>query len=99
MTQEVKGLVLQHHGNEIDAIVLACTHFPLLREELAEAFGPEVALIDGAAGIAARITALTEGQAFERDGPDFAVTTGDLADFKRLRPAFAAAGIADLRRF
>ena len=99
VAQEAKGLVLQHHGNEIDTVVLACTHFPLLRDELQQAFGCGVALVDGAEGIARRIAFLVEGQDLAREGPDFAVTTGTLEDFQRLRDAFAARGIEDLRRF
>jgi glutamate racemase len=48
-------------GNRIDVGVLACTHFPLLRDELNEAF-PSVEWIDGGAGIARRIAFLTRDQ-------------------------------------
>jgi glutamate racemase len=48
-------------GKGMDVVVLACTHFPLLAEELAAAL-PGVAQVDGGAGIARRIAALTEGQ-------------------------------------
>ena len=48
-------------GAEIDTIVLACTHFPLLSEELAAAF-PGVALVHGGPGIARRIAYLTREQ-------------------------------------
>ena len=44
--------------------MLACTHFPLLEDELRAAFGPGVAFVDGAAGIARRIASLTAGQPF-----------------------------------
>jgi glutamate racemase len=50
-------------GEGIDTVVLACTHFPLLREELNEAF-PGVAYVDGGAGIARRIAHLTRDQAW-----------------------------------
>ena len=43
-----KGLRDQPGGENIDTVVLACTHFPLLEEELGKAFGPGVAFIDGA---------------------------------------------------
>ena len=58
----IAGLRDQPGGDAIDVIVLACTHFPLLQEELQAVVGPHVALIDGAAGIARRIAHLTEGQ-------------------------------------
>jgi glutamate racemase len=48
-------------GERIDTVVLACTHFPLLEDELRAAF-PEVAYVDGGAGIARRIAYLTREQ-------------------------------------
>ena len=97
--QAVAALRAQPRGDAIDTVVLACTHFPLLRDELAKALGPEVALVDGAHGIARRIAHLTDGQDFARYAEDFAVTTGPLDAFQRLRPIFEANGIADLRAF
>ena len=48
-------------GDRIDVGVLACTHFPLLRTELEQAY-PGVQWIDGGAGIARRIAYLTREQ-------------------------------------
>lgn len=48
-------------GRGMDVMVLACTHFPLLAAELAAAY-PDIAQVDGAAGIARRIAFLTGGQ-------------------------------------
>jgi len=48
-------------GNRIDTVVLACTHFPLLNEELRSAF-PHIDYVDGGRGIARRIAYLTQGQ-------------------------------------
>lgn len=50
-------------GAAIDVVVLACTHFPLLDEELRAAF-PGVALIDGGPGIARRVAYLTREQSW-----------------------------------
>ena len=55
-------------GSEIDTIVLACTHFRLLDQELTAAF-PGVALVDGAAGIARRIAHLTRGEPWPAEAP------------------------------
>lgn len=49
------------HGDRIDTVVLACTHFPLLGEELRSAF-PQISYVDGGAGIARRIAYLTQAQ-------------------------------------
>ncbi|OHD09144.1 glutamate racemase [Sphingopyxis sp. RIFCSPHIGHO2_12_FULL_65_19] len=62
IARAVAGLRDQPGGDALDVVVLACTHFPLLRDELQAAFGPDVRLIDGAAGIARRIAYLTDGQ-------------------------------------
>ena len=48
-------------GDRIDVGVLACTHFPLLSDELRHAF-PGVEWIDGGPGIARRIAWLTRDQ-------------------------------------
>jgi glutamate racemase len=49
------------NGDRIDTIVLACTHFPLLEDELAAAF-PGIAYVHGGDGIARRIANLTREQ-------------------------------------
>jgi glutamate racemase len=48
-------------GDRIDTVVLACTHFPLLGDELRQAF-PTVTYVDGGPGIARRIAYLTREQ-------------------------------------
>ena len=55
-------------GESIDTVVLACTHFPLLEDELSAAF-PNVAYVDGGPGIARRIAHLTEGQPWPSSPP------------------------------
>ena len=63
-------------GEEIDVIVLACTHFRLLDEELRSAF-PGVQLVDGAQGIARRIADLTRDQQWPAaQSPGVALFTG-----------------------
>lgn len=90
------GLRDQPHGGEIDTVVLACTHFPLLEDELAQAFGRGVNFVDGAAGIARRIAHLTEGQAFQRYDADLALITGSQAELDRLAPCLARFGLTRL---
>jgi glutamate racemase len=50
-------------GKGIDTVVLACTHFPLLEDQLRAAY-PDVAYVDGGKGIARRIAYLTREQAW-----------------------------------
>lgn len=95
----VNALRSMENGEQIDTVVLACTHFPLLVEELAHGFGPEVQFVDGSAGIARRIAHLTQGQAFDASTPSMAITTGDLDEFRLLGPTFEQHGISRLERF
>ncbi len=88
-----RALRAMPEGEAIDTVVLACTHFPLVTEELAEAFGPGVGFVDGAGGIAKRIAFLTQGQRFERGEPDLALFTRDGEDVAALAPALARFGL------
>ena len=92
------GLRGQPSGDRIDTVVLACTHFPLVEDELRAALGSGVAFVDGAAGIARRIAFLTQGQPFLRTSPDMAVFTGDLSDAATLQPALATYGLELVER-
>jgi len=91
-----QGLRGQPGGERIDTVVLACTHFPLVKAELAQAFGPGVVFVDGAQGIARRIAHLVEGQPLQRDGPDRALFTRDEPGIAALRPALAMRGLSDI---
>jgi len=72
----VRPLLAQPRGAEIDTIVLACTHFPLIAEELGLAI-PGVTFVDGGPGIARRVAWLTQGQAWPDVAPDgIALFTG-----------------------
>lgn len=93
-----RRLRTQPGGERMDTVVLACTHFPLLRDELAEALGPNVRLVDGADGIARRIGGLLHGQEYTPAPPRF-VATGAGASLPRYRPALTARGFADLSLF
>jgi len=86
-------------GSDIDTVVLACTHFPLVADRLAAAFGPQVQLIDGADGIARRIAWLTRDQQFARQHDDYALFTREAPDIFALAPALHASGLTSTRVF
>lgn len=96
---QIEGLLAHPHAESLDTVVLACTHFPLLADELHAAFGPGVRFVDGATGIARRIVALTLEQSFARPGPDRALTTGRLEDWQPLAPALSIHGLTKLETF
>ncbi len=93
------GLFGQPGGEAIDVVVNACTHFPLVGAELAAATPRAVRFVDGGAGIARRIAALTDGQ----DWAD--AREADVAVFTRLgereaalAPALAERGFAAVQQ-
>jgi glutamate racemase len=88
-----EGLRTQPGGADIDVVVLACTHFPLVADELADAFGPGASFVHGAAGIARRISHLTEGQPFRRVLPDLALFTRQDDGIASLLPALEHGGL------
>lgn len=83
--------------DQIDTVVLACTHFPLLADELAAAL-PGVRFVDGGPGIARRIAYLTSGHTWPSARTGVAVFTGE-----RPAPALAAAlktyGLTEILEF
>ena len=83
------GLRDRPGGHDIDTVVLACTHFPLVEPELRHAFGPDVRFVHGAEGIARRIVSLTAGQPFSRAQDDLALFTRDGPDVANLAPTLA----------
>ncbi len=80
-------------GKAIDTIVLACTHFPLLADELQDAIGRPVRFVDGAEGIARRVAFLTAGVNWPASPDHRAVVTGGVACAERYRMAFGHYGI------
>lgn len=97
--QAVAELKSREEGTQIDTLVLACTHFPLLKDELASCFDGKVQCVDGSVGIARRIAQLTDWQDFSDADASFAVTTGNLDDFSALSPILSSYGIDQIKAF
>ncbi len=103
VAHELKGLFDQPGGENIDAVVLACTHFPLLAPELAAAAPRSLTFVDGGEGIARRVVALLSDAASApafppgaRHAPPAssrAVFTRHDADVDALRPALHSIGL------
>ncbi len=88
------GLFGQPGGDAIDTIVNACTHFPLVTEELAAAAPRAVRFVDGGPGIARRIAHLTAGQDWlAAPAAGIAVFTRRDAASDALAPALARYGL------
>lgn len=89
------------HAENLDTLVLACTHFPLLREELIAALPPGLQLLDSGAAIARRVGFLLADSAEPPAGyipehlaPEhLAVFTQATKEAEQLAPALAGFGI------
>jgi glutamate racemase len=86
-------LLDQPGGEQVDTLVLACTHFPLVQPELQAAAARPLAFVDGKEGIARRVAHLTRGIAWPDATPEgVAVFTGRNTVVSALRPGLARYG-------
>ena len=94
------GLFGQPGGERIDTIVLACTHFPLVEEELAAAAPAPVAFVDGKAGHRPPHRLADPrprpGRTRRREG--IAVFTGRDTDVEAYRAGLARFGLTRIER-
>jgi glutamate racemase len=99
----VAGLIHQTGGEKLDTMVLGCTHFPLVADELAKAARElghlhDIRFVDGSDGIARRLLHLTEGQEWPAAPVSgIFVTTGAIDQMESYRPALAHHGLAEIR--
>ena len=52
LEQYLQNLFAPHLAKKMDAVVLGCTHYPLVRETIQKVLGSNVAVFDGGAGTA-----------------------------------------------
>lgn len=108
---ELKGILenLTNHrrGHEMDILVLACTHFALVRDEIAHLLSPDITIIDSGEAIARRtinqlnlLGAMKQGAKKQgarvdnkADGDDVVVFTKEDGDLEALGPALKALGM------
>jgi glutamate racemase len=92
--RSLAGLLDQPGGDRIDTVVLACTHFPLVQEELAAAAPRPLAFVDGKEGIARRTAYLTRDKSWSGAAPEGrALFTRWTAEMDAYRPGLARFGL------
>ena len=97
--EALAGLFDQPDGERIDTIVLACTHFPLVADELTAAAPRAIAFVDGAEGIARRTAWLAREMAWpDAPGPGRFVFTGPLGAAEPYRTGLAGYGLTVLEK-
>jgi glutamate racemase len=89
-TPEALALVEEHLAPPLaagaDTLVLGCTHYPFLAEQIRAIAGPDVTLVDSAPAVAAQVARLVQNKstAPARYGQITYATTGDRDEFSNL---------------
>ena len=93
------GLLDQQGGRDMDIVVLACTHFPLVADRLAAVAPRPLRFVDGARGIARRTAYLTRDQQWpESPAPGLAVFTAPIDLPEGLRRSLGCFGLEEIRQ-
>jgi glutamate racemase len=89
------GLLSRPGGEAVDTIVLACTHFPLVQDELVAAAPRPLGFVDGNEGIARRTAWLARDFEWpDSPGDGLAIFTGPAAAAEHYRAGLADYGIS-----
>ena len=105
LAKALEGLSAGGTGIGIDHVVLGCTHFPLLSEELMDVavkdlgWPSDINFVDGAVGIARRIASRLEGQEFAKRGENQFVVTGPVERAAGLEAALLSRGFGPAQPF
>lgn len=91
----MRGLLDQPGADAMDNIVLACTHFPLVKDELMAASARHFQWVDSGDGIARRVVHWTAGMEWETAN-GMAVFTAHTENCELLRPALQRYGLTDI---
>lgn len=95
ITEAMEGLFGAPGGGEIDVVALACTHFPLLLQELSAAAPRACVWLDSGEAIARRVAHVIAAPAGQARARNLGFT--DMAGAHGLAPALRARGFAQVR--
>lgn len=95
----VKDYLVDFLDKNIDALVLGCTHFPILKSTIARFLGPRVQIVDSAEATADTVARwLAERDLAAAAPPSFEYLTSDNPEhFRRVANRFAGHPVEDVR--
>ena len=97
-SRALDGLFSQPGGDRIDTIVLSCTHFPLVEEELTKAATRPLHFVDGSEGIARRTAWLMREHVWPDTAPEgVGVFTRKALEIEAYAPALRTFGLTSVR--
>lgn len=99
--QQLTPILEKFSNPEMDTVILACTHFPLLREEIQLWFGDKVRLVDSADAIARRVAYLINNHSMDHikqeDTPaNRSYFTQDCTEVRKLEAMLAQYSLNDM---
>jgi glutamate racemase len=95
----LEAMLAQPGGERVDTVVLACTHFPLVQDELRAAAPRPLAFVDGKEGIARRVAHLTREVCWPAQAPPGrAVFTGRGTEVEPLRAALSLYSFSEIEK-
>jgi glutamate racemase len=105
-SRELRGLLSSYlaplRDEGIDALILGCTHYPLVAPLIADLMGPDVRLVSSAETTAEDVERALARFALRTSGPDGAgpehrfLCTGDADDFRALAELFLGERVGDV---
>lgn len=100
LKQVLSKLTNDRRGHEMDTLVLACTHFPLVRDEIAYLLSPDIAIVDSGEAIARRtLNRLSLSGSSDKGGDNVAVFTAEEEGLSTLEPALVARMVKSVEYF
>ncbi len=94
-TDVMRGLLDQPGGEQLDTVVLACTHFPLVKDELIAATPRSLNWVDSGDGIARRVVHWTQGMVWQPMQSRAVFTAADQKD-EALKPTLLRYGLSTI---
>jgi glutamate racemase len=89
------------HEEDVDTVILGCTHYPLVRPVIQRELGRRVAIVSSGEAIAADVEAALRAAGLENDedrrGEYRFLATGDPEEFRRLGTRFLQLPIGEVQ--
>ena len=70
-------------AEQVDTVILGCTHYPILRESIQRAVGSQIQLVDSGDAVAERLKTFREKKTSPKKGEVKIFTTDSLGHFKK----------------
>jgi glutamate racemase len=92
----LKEYLYQVHSEDVDTIVLGCTHYPLLRELIAEEVEGHIQIVDSATTCAAQLGVMIGSSSYREPGRQIFYVSDDPHKFRQMGERLLKKSISDV---